>query len=152
MRRALPLVLLLAACATGAAERVWLKPGTPALAAERDFLACAADARRDFPPDRRIATAPRVTIGVGSCRGNLCVGGSRGLGGFGYGPDPYGPEIYDTDAAADLRARAVDACMAGKGYVGRSLPRCTATAAQLASQPFDTTGLCVANGRVAAPL
>lgn len=145
MRRALslPLLALLAACAGTGSEPVWLKPGTPALAAEQDFLACAAEARRDFPADRRIATAPRVTVGVGvrRCSGGFCYGG--------FGQDPV---IYDRDVNAGLRDRALDLCMATRGYVERSLPRCTTSAARLQSQPFDTTGLCVADGRVAAPL
>ncbi len=145
MRRVLPFLALLAACAAGGSEPVWLKPGTPALAAEQDFLACAAQARRDFPPDRRIATAPRVTIGVGSCDGAFCVGAAQGIGGV------YGPDIYDRDASEPLRERALDACMATKGYVERVLPRCTGTAVTLPSQPADATGLCVANGRLAAP-
>ena len=62
MRRALsiPLLLALASCVGTGTEPVWIKPGTPALAAEQDFLACAAQARRDFPPDRRLSVTPRV--------------------------------------------------------------------------------------------
>ena len=144
MRRALafPLILLVASCAGTATERVWLRPGTPALAAEQDFLSCAAQARRDFPAERRLDVGPRVSvgIGVGRCRGNLC-----------YGVSNAAPILRERDASADLRERAVDACMLSKGYGERALPRCTATAAVLPSQPFDTRGLCAADGRVAAP-
>lgn len=156
MKYALPLLLLLAGCVAGPTEPVWLKPGTPALAAEQDFLACAAQARRDFPPDRRIAVSPRVTIGVGignrRRHGGFGYGGIGGIGGYnglgGYG----GAEVYERDGNSALRARSLDACMLAKGYGERRLPKCTARVTeQLQSQPFDTTGLCLRNGRISAP-
>lgn len=146
MNRALPLLLLLAACVPGGTEPIWLKPGASALAAEQDYLACAAQARRDFPADRRIAVAPRVTIGIGRCRGNFCFGGTDNFGGFG------GADVYERDANAGLRERALNLCMAQKGYGERRLPVCTArTTSPLQSQPFDTTGLCIRNGRISVP-
>ncbi|WP_179380018.1 hypothetical protein [Jannaschia marina] len=137
LRTALPL-LLLAACA-GGPEPVWLKPGTPSLRAEQDFLACAAEARRDFPERSRIATAPRITLGGGLCRSGVCVGAHNT------------PDVFDTDRNEPLRDRAVDACMTAKGYQKASLPPCPGGAARvLQSQPYDTRGLCVSNGRIAA--
>jgi len=118
---------------------VWLKPGTPTLAAEQDFLACSAQARRDFPETRRITTAPSVTIGGGICRDGICVGVNDR------------PDVFETDQNGPLRSRAVNACMEAKGYRQTALPACPADATSLASQPFDTIGLCVANGRIAAP-
>ncbi|MGB3687957.1 MAG: hypothetical protein WBA02_01530 [Jannaschia helgolandensis] len=140
MKYTLPFLIALSACGAGPTQPVWLKPGTPALTAEQDYLSCAAKARRDFPADRRIDTSPRVTIGAGGCRSGICVGVENGS------------DVFNRDANAGLRDRAVSACMAGRGYSQRSLPVCRArTATQLQSQPFDTTGLCVANGRIAAP-
>lgn len=144
MRRilSLPLMAVLAACVGTGSQPVWLKPGTPALAAEQDFLACAAQARRDFPADVRITSRPNVTIGIGArrCDGPFCYGGFN-----------QAPIISERDANEDLRDRALDLCMTTRGYAERALPRCTTSAAILASQPFDTTGLCVADGRIAAP-
>ncbi len=140
MRYALPMVLLLAAC-VGSAQPIWLKPGSTALAAEQDFLGCAAAANRDFPPNRRIRTSPSVTIGLGGCRGNFCSGFNNGV------------EIYDEDENKGLRARSVNVCMATKGYAQTRLPACpSGSVTPLASQPYDTRGLCVANGRIAAPV
>ncbi|CTQ34085.1 hypothetical protein [Jannaschia rubra] len=137
MRYLAPL-LLLAACA--APEPVWIKPGTPALTAEQEFLACAAQARRDFPERSRIATAPSVIIGARSCTGNFCIGGYNG------------PDIYDYDRNEPLRERSLNACMAAKGYRAADLPACPrGQVAVLQSQPFDTRGLCNANGRIAVP-
>ncbi len=138
--RLLALPLLLAACAAGG-QTVWLSPGAPALRAEQEFLDCAARARRDFPPNIRIATAPRITLGTGICRNRFCVGANTA------------PDIYDTDRDDPLRARALDACMQAKGYREATLPACPAgtPVTVLQSQPFDTRGTCVANGRLAAP-
>ncbi|SFI29731.1 hypothetical protein [Jannaschia pohangensis] len=138
MKRILPLFLFLAACGIGTSP-VWLKPGTPTLTAEQDFLACAAQARRDFPETRRITTAPSVVIGGGLCRDGVCVGVNDR------------PDVFETDRNDPLRARAINACMEAKGYQRTTLPVCAAGATQLASQPFDTRGLCVANGRIASP-
>ncbi|SDZ46206.1 hypothetical protein SAMN05444004_11566 [Jannaschia faecimaris] len=136
---ALPLPLLLVSCAPTPAP-VWLKPGTASLRAEQDFLACAAQARRDFPERHRIATAPRVTIGGGLCRSGLCVGVNDT------------PDVFDTDHNEPLRQRAVEVCMQAQGYRQENLPACPAgPVAALQSMPFDTRGLCVANGRIAAP-
>ena len=140
MRRLLALAALplaLAACAAPR-ETVWFAPGTPSLEAEQAFLGCAAEARRDFPERYRIATAPRITLGGGFCRGRGCIGLDTA------------PEVFDTDANAALRARSVDACMQAKGYRETVLPGCPAgPVTVLQSQPFDTRGLCVANGRIA---
>ena len=139
MKRILAIALLLAACAASS-EAIWLKPGADALTAEQDFLACAAKARRDFGTDRRIQTSPRVTIGVGACRTGICAGLENGA------------EVFDRDDNEGLRDRALNACMVAKGYALTDLPACPrGTARPLASQPFDTRGLCVANGRIAAP-
>ncbi|MCK0166581.1 hypothetical protein MWU52_03360 [Jannaschia sp. S6380] len=138
MRYLLALVAL-SACAP-APDPVWLKPGTPALAAERAFLSCAAEARRDFPERDRIATAPRVVLGGRVCDGNICLGGYNG------------PDIYSYDRNGPLRERALAACMAAEGYRAADLPACPwGEATLLQSQPFDTTGLCVIDGRIAAP-
>lgn len=134
------LPVFLAACAAGPSA-VWVNPGVQALQAEQDFLACAAQARRDFPETYRIATAPRVTLGGGICRDRFCVGTSTG------------PEVFDTDRNEPLRERSLTACMQSKGYRQATVPACPAGApvTQLQSQPFDTRGTCVANGRLAAP-
>lgn len=121
-------------------EPTWLNPGTPALQAEQDFLGCAAQARRDFPELFRITTAPRVTIGGGFCRSNVCVGANNA------------PVIFDSDRNEPLRSRSVAACMQAKGYRQADLPQCTGgTVTPLQSHPFDTRGVCVTNGRLAAP-
>lgn len=140
MKYTLPFLIVLSACGAGPTQPVWLKPGTPALTAEQDFLSCAAKARRDFPDDRRIDTSPRVTIGAGGCRSGICVGVENGS------------EVFDRDANITLRDRALSACMGARGYDQRTLPVCkSGTGTRLESQPFDTTGLCVADGRIASP-
>ncbi|CTQ50689.1 hypothetical protein [Jannaschia donghaensis] len=134
---ALPFVLI--GCAP-TLDPVWVNPGAPALQAEQDFLACSARARQDFPERSRITTSPRITLGTGLCRSGACIGVGTGS------------EVFDSDRNEPLRTRAVDACMQAKGYRQASLPACPAgSATVLASQPFDTRGLCVANGRIAAP-
>lgn len=141
MQKVTPLLFTigLAACA-GTSEPVWLKPGTPALTAEREYLDCAADAQRDFPAASRIRSASRITIGTSFCRGPFCYGGYTG------------PDVYDDDPNEDLRDRAVDACMATKGYRPADLPSCpTGEVTVLQSQPYDLRGLCEANGRIATP-
>ena len=139
MKHLLPPLALLTACAA-ATEPVWLKPGTASLRAEQDFLQCAAQARRDFPQASRITTAPRVTIGGGLCRDGICLGTNTG------------PDVFDIDPNDPLRERAVNACMQAQGYQQTTLPACPsgATVSVLSSQPFDTRGVCVTNGRIAA--
>ncbi|WP_144431758.1 hypothetical protein [Jannaschia seosinensis] len=135
---ALPPIALLVACAAGS-EAVWLRPGTPALAAERDYLQCAAEAQDAFPVTTRIATAPRITLSGGYCRDRICTGVSNI------------PDIYDYDQNEPLRERAIDVCMRTKGYDRTVLPACDGGETVLQSQPFDTRGVCVTrSGRIAA--
>ena len=141
MRKILPALLTfgLAACA-GTSEPVWVKPGTSALTAEQDYLNCAAAAQSDFPTTSRIRSSPRITIGTSLCRGRFCYGGYSGQ------------DVYDYDPNEDLRDRAVNACMATKGYRSADLPPCpTGEVAILQSQPYDLRGLCEADGRIATP-
>ena len=141
MRKILPALLTfgLAACA-GTSEPVWVKPGTFALTAEQDYLKCAAEAQEDFPAASRIRSSSRITVGTQLCRGLFCYGGYSS------------PDVYDYDPNEDLRDRAVNACMATKGYRSADLPPCpTGEVAILQSQPYDLRGLCEADGRIATP-
>ena len=138
MTRFLALVPLLAACAMPAARDVWLQPGLPVAAAERALLECRAEARARFPERPGIETTPRVTVGVGVGDGDL-------RGGLGTGV-----EILNVDRNAAPRAASVDACMIAKGYSAARLPGCSGTVTPLATQPFDTRGVCVTqDGRLA---
>ncbi|WP_299815663.1 hypothetical protein [uncultured Jannaschia sp.] len=136
--RYLPLALFLAACA-GVSDPVWIKPGTPALKAEQEYLACAARAQTDFPVASRIRSSSRITVGTSICRGWFCYGGYSA------------PDVHEDDPNEELRARAFDVCMTTKGYRAVDLPACsTQDAAILQSQPYDLRGLCEADGRIAA--
>ena len=130
----LPALLALAACA-GAPRDVWLNPGTPAFRAETDLAACRA--RVDAVALRR-AAPPRIAIGGRSCSGNVCIGAVQG-------------DVFGADDYAARRVAEMGACMGARGYRLASLPACTGTATPLESQPYDLRGLCVANGRIAAP-
>ena len=138
----LPLVAALAACAGGAPVPVYLKPGTEAGLALRQEAECRAQARRSVPERRRIDVSPSIGVGIGSggrVRGGLVL--ATGLG----------REAFDHDANEGLRGQAFGACMGGQGYRLVTLPACRGAARPLESHPFDTTGLCVAQGMVAAP-
>ncbi|MEM9796637.1 MAG: hypothetical protein AAF919_09115 [Pseudomonadota bacterium] len=139
MRHALIPLLFLSACAAGGP--VYIKPGTAAFQAEQDFLSCAAKAQSDFPVAERIATAPRITLGGGYCRDNVCLGVNN-----------Y-PDIYSYDRNDDLRRRSLAACMTGKGYVRTNLPGCPSgtRGRVLQTQPLDTRGLCQIDGRIVDP-
>lgn len=141
MKRSLLLVAVLAACAGQSTVPVWVNPGTLALTAEQDFLSCAAQAERDFPA-RPARSSIGISVGTGFCRGNFCLGGARQVGGF----DERRASRNDV-----LRDRALDACMQARGYAETALPACPAgTVTVLQSQPFDTRGLCVAEGKIAS--
>lgn len=139
MRKILIALPLLAACAAGT-QSVWLKPGASAELALREEAQCAAEARNRFPERRGIATSPSITIGVGTriCDGPFCAGIGTGR------------EVYDYDRARAPRDQAFGACMGAKGYRLATLPRCNGSVTPLASQPFDTRGVCVTrDGRLA---
>ena len=133
-----PLLLLtglsLAACA-GAPRDVWLNPGTPAFRAETDLAACRAEVDAALP---RRSAPPRIAVGGRSCSGNICIGAVQG-------------DVFGADDYAARRISGMGACMGARGYRLASLPACRGTATPLESQPYDLRGLCVANGRIAAP-
>ena len=140
MKRTLALVLLLAACAGQSTVPVWLNPGTPALRAEQDFLSCASNAERSFPERRGLGTIG-VSVGTGFCRGSFCLGGTRGIANTGSRRDARNEALRD---------RALDACLQARGYTQTTLPACPpGPVTVLQSQPFDTRGLCVTDGRIA---
>jgi hypothetical protein len=133
-------LLVVAGCAEPVPERVWLRPGAPADEANRVLAACLSEAEGAFPEQRRVTATPRVTVGVGV--------GSGGLrGGLGTGV------IFDRqDRNESARGARLDACMGRSGYAPAALPRCDGGPVRpLQSQPFDPRGLCVADGRIAAP-
>ncbi len=139
MRCLLVPLAFLSACA-GVSQPVWLKPGAPAFQAERDLVACGREAGARFPERPRITTAPSVTLGGGFCDGAVCIGVNNRA------------DVFDYDTNIPLRDRAVAACMGARGYGLTTLPACPAGPVRmLESQPFDTRGLCVAQGRIAAP-
>ncbi|MBM2576506.1 hypothetical protein JQC91_09315 [Jannaschia sp. Os4] len=134
-------MLALAACAGGSAT-VWLKPGVETGVAFREEAACRAEARRLAPVDRRISTAPSITLGVGlnRCSGNVCIGAGTAR------------DVFDADRNEPRRDQAFGACMGRAGYALTSLPRCRGAVTPLATHPFDTRGVCVAaDGTLAAP-
>jgi hypothetical protein len=137
MKRMLAIVLVLSACAGGATEAVWLRPGAPAYETDQVRLTCLREAEAAFPVRRSIVTTPRVTIGVGSrhdVRGGV------------------GTEFSNFDRNEERRDVALGACMGRQGYALTTLPRCAGATSALQSQPFDVRGLCATGGRVAAPL
>jgi hypothetical protein len=140
MRSAIPLVLLLCACATAQPAAVWLKPGEPVAEAEATLARCTAEARAAFPPRPGFDTLRQVTVGVGVGNGGL----HPGLGGaFG---------VTRVDRNEDAREAALGACMARNGYALTMVPGCRGTAAPLVSQPFDLRGVCVTrDDALAAP-
>ncbi|WP_043916928.1 hypothetical protein [Jannaschia aquimarina] len=138
MRIVLPLLLFLVACGTTLVP-VYLKPGTPTAQVTQDLAACRIEARNAAPERPRITTAPRITIGVGRCIDNVCIGASQG-------------DVFDYDTNAEARGRVEGTCMGRKGYRLVELPTCRGAAQALESQPFDLRGTCVANGVIAAPL
>ncbi len=142
MRCLLPVLVLLAACADPGPRPVWIKPGTSSSDAERSLLACQREAGLRFPERRGIATSPSVFIGGGIRNGNR-------FGGIGTAV-----EIYDFDRNEAPREAAFGACMNRLGFALDELPGCPPgiEVQVLQAQPFDTRGLCVANGRISAPV
>ena len=137
MRRLLPL-LLLAACAA-ASVPVYLKPGVETVTARQDLAACRAETNATRA-GRLLPRGPTITVGIGRCTGNFCIGASN-------------DGLFDArdEARAEARGEALGACMGAKGYRLIELPACRGAASPLASHPFDTTGLCAAGGEIAAP-
>ncbi|MEM8849889.1 MAG: hypothetical protein AAGE03_07615 [Pseudomonadota bacterium] len=108
-------------------------------------MSCTQRARIQFPEDRVIETSPSAVIGVGG--GNRDRHHRRSSGVFGA----VGVEIFEVDRNAPRRDAAFADCLGRQGYAPVTLPSCPVGAAMpLESQPFDTRGLCVANGRLAA--
>lgn len=142
MKRVLLCCLALAACGVQSVP-VYLKPGAESGLALREEAVCREEARRAIPERRRVTTAPSIGIGIG--------GGSQTRAGVVFGVGNSG-DVYDYDSNAGLRGEAIGACMGGKGYTLITLPACRGATRALESLPFDTTGLCVANGTIAAPI
>jgi len=128
----------MSACAGGTAS-VWIKPGVPAIQAQQDEVTCLRQASAVVPERPRVTTAPRIRVGGSVCEGAVCVG-----------LDTF-PDVFETDTNAPRRNQAFGACMGAKGYRLAVLPRCPGAAQVLVSHPFETAGLCVAQGQIAAP-
>lgn len=140
------MVFVLAGCAVQTAETIWVRPGTLAFEAEQATVACTQRARVQFPEDRAIETTPSAVIGVGV--GNRRHHHDRRSGGV-FGA--VGVDIFEVDRNEPRRDAAFAACLGRQGYAPVTLPSCRpGEAMPLESQPFDTRGLCVANGRLAA--
>ncbi|MEM8824053.1 MAG: hypothetical protein AAGF30_10625 [Pseudomonadota bacterium] len=140
MRYALIGALALAGCAVPTAEEIWIRPGLSAFEADRTVAACAGNARVQFPERRALETVRSAGIGIGV--GNRGVRG--GVGG--------GITVFEVDRNEARRDASFYACMRQAGFTLVTLPGCgSGPATPLESQPFDVRGLCVANGRLAAP-
>ena len=142
MKPIIPVLLLVAACA-GVSVPAYLQPGVPAAQARADLAQCRGEGRAVAPrrAGSTFGSGISIGVGVGRCTGNVCVGARTG-------------DVFDRrdERRAERRGEAVGACMGRKGYRLVTLPACRGRAQVLASHPFDTTGLCVADGAIAAPL
>ncbi|WP_120501168.1 hypothetical protein [Roseovarius sp. EL26] len=105
-------VMILASCAP---PNIFYKQGSTAISTDRDRGACEQQAMRDVPPQIHTRYIPPVYSYRPVCNGTHCYNRQILV-------SPGRWEQYD--AAASLRAKAVDQCMASNGYSQISLPRC----------------------------
>lgn len=142
MIRALRLIapfVLLAACAAPSVP-VYLQPGVAPAQARVDFAQCRAQTNA-ARPGRLLPRGPTITVGVGRCVGNVCVGASN-------------DGLFDAadEARAEARGEALGACMGSRGYRLIDLAPCPGGRGRVvASHPFDERGLCALDGEVAVP-
>ena len=96
------------------------KPGVSVARASSDLFDCELAAAQEVPQSIQVETTPTYTTPVET----TCTTIGNTVTCESTGGDVYGGETYSYDANADLRARYLARCLAGRGYGVASLPPC----------------------------